>query len=80
MILGQLLKKVCKKMGIPYTPMISVLGLVLGIVNASSDIMGDLKQPLNIWAGIKPYIILFVFLPALIFESAFESDWHIFKM
>jgi len=25
-------------------------------------------------------MILLVFLPALIFESAFNSDWHIFKI
>lgn len=31
------------------------------------------------WSEIDPHLLLFVFLPALIFESAFNSDWHIFK-
>ena len=30
-------------------------------------------------SNIDPHLLLFVFLPALIFESAFNSDWHIFR-
>jgi len=30
-------------------------------------------------SNIDPHLLLFVFLPALIFESAFNSDWHTFR-
>lgn len=80
LILGQLLKLLSKKIHIPYTPMLTILGLIVGLINTDSDFFGSYKEPLNNWAGIKSYIILFLFLPALIFESAYASDWHIFKM
>jgi NhaP-type Na+/H+ or K+/H+ antiporter len=28
---------------------------------------------------MDPHLLMMIFLPALIFESAFNSDWHIFK-
>lgn len=32
------------------------------------------------WAELSPHLLLFLFIPALIFESAFSTDWHIFKV
>lgn len=29
---------------------------------------------------MPPHLLLFIFIPALIFESAFSTDWHIFKV
>ena len=29
---------------------------------------------------MDPHLLLMIFIPALIFESAFNSDWHIFKV
>jgi len=29
---------------------------------------------------MNPHLLLLLFIPALIFESAFNSDWHIFKV
>ncbi len=41
LILGQLLKLLSKKIHIPYTPMVTILGLVVGLINSSSDFFGD---------------------------------------
>jgi len=30
--------------------------------------------------NMDPHLLLLLFIPALIFESAFNSDWHIFKV
>lgn len=57
--------------------MITVLGLVLGVYYES---LGRLGVALNSWSQIDPHLLLLLFLPALIFESAFNSDWHIFKV
>ena len=57
--------------------MITVLGLIMGIYNES---LGRIGVAINTWSQIDPHLILLIFLPALIFESAFNSDWHIFKV
>lgn len=31
------------------------------------------------WVTVNPHVLLFVFLPVLIFESAINCEWHIFK-
>jgi len=49
----------------------------MGIYHES---LGRLGVAINIWSQIEPHLILLIFLPALIFESAFNSDWHIFKV
>lgn len=57
--------------------MITILGLVFGIYYPS---LGRLGKAIEIWSSMDPHLILLIFLPALIFESAFNSDWHIFKV
>ena len=57
--------------------MITVLGLVFGVTSSS---LGRLGEAIVIWGNIDAHMVLLLFLPALIFESAFNSDWHIFKV
>jgi len=33
-----------------------------------------------VYSKLNAHLLLLIFLPALIFESAFNSDWHIFKV
>ncbi|MBE0674509.1 MAG: cation:proton antiporter, partial [Bacteroidales bacterium] len=79
-----------RKSPLPYTVTLLVIGLILGALNRigwldainigsfSLDI-GFLGSALN-WAGnIDPHLILYVFLPTLIFEAAFAMDLHTFK-
>ena len=64
--------------GIPYTSIITVFGVILGIYYEG---LGRLGVAVKIWSrGIDAHLLLLLFLPALIFESAFNSDWHIFKV
>ncbi|CAM9498813.1 unnamed protein product, partial [Ectocarpus sp. 12 AP-2014] len=70
-----------KVTGLPYTVILLVLGVVFGVI-LHEEIFGDLGvvgESLDRWAGVDSQIILFVFLPILIFESAFETDVHIFQ-
>jgi NhaP-type Na+/H+ or K+/H+ antiporter len=57
--------------------MITVLGVLLGIYSQN---LGRLGRAIEVWANFDPHLLLLVFLPALIFESAFNCDWHIFKV
>ena len=34
----------------------------------------------EVWSTMEPKFMLMLFLPALIFESAFSCDYHTFKM
>jgi len=76
LLLGAMLREVSKKSKIPYTPILLAVGLIMGVYVDSLGVLGDAtKLALN----IEPHGILMIFIPTLIFESAFNADWYIFK-
>lgn len=77
MLAGQFMKIFATRTGVPYTCLITIFGFVLG---AFQEKMGKrMKKSLLIWGSMDPHLLLLLFIPALIFESAFNSDWHVFK-
>lgn len=56
--------------------MLTIIGLVVGLL---APYLGSLEKIIVTSAEISPHTILLLFLPALLFESAFHSDWHLFK-
>jgi CPA1 family monovalent cation:H+ antiporter len=60
---------VCKNLPIPYTVFLVILGVLLGSIARSSSHMEELQA-----FQLTPELVLFLFLPALIFESAFNLD------
>jgi NhaP-type Na+/H+ or K+/H+ antiporter len=74
--IGGLIREVNKKTGIPYTPMLFVLGLFVGLFSKSFGVLG---VGINLITNIDPHSILMIFLPILIFESGFNADMHYFK-
>lgn len=80
MIVGGIMKEVAAYIKLPYTSLITVLGVGLGITTGyHPNNMGRIGKAVDVYSDIPPHFLLLVFLPALIFESAFNSDWHIFK-
>jgi len=77
--LGQLAKSVAEVTGLPYTSLITVIGVVLGVCSVKFA-MGRIGKAIVAYSNFDPHLLLLVFLPPLIFESAFNSDWHIFKV
>jgi NhaP-type Na+/H+ or K+/H+ antiporter/CRP-like cAMP-binding protein len=66
----------------PYTVLLMLLGFGLGIADRFGTFTGVLSSfddALNWAANIQPSLILFIFLPTLIFEAAFAIDTHTFK-
>lgn len=62
--------------GLPYT----VLMLMLGMITGSITSRHHLESPtIRSWANMSPHVIMWVFLPILVFESAFSTDTHIFS-
>eukprot|EP01065_Artemidia_motanka_P022892 TRINITY_DN2714_c0_g1_i1.p1 TRINITY_DN2714_c0_g1~~TRINITY_DN2714_c0_g1_i1.p1 ORF type:complete len:1276 (+),score=452.37 TRINITY_DN2714_c0_g1_i1:76-3903(+) len=61
---------------LPYTIVLFVFGLAIGFICKAR---GGAAMKLVGIADIDPHLIFHVFLPILIFESAFSMDWYVFK-
>ena len=60
---------VCKNLPIPYTVFLVILGVILGVLARNGHEFEELLE-----FQLTPDMVLFLFLPALIFESAFKLD------
>jgi len=83
LLIGAGIRHFLKKTPLPYTVLLLLFGMALGAVDRVVELdelyMGTLSHAIQ-WAGhIDPHVILFVFLPTLIFEAAFAMDVHTFK-
>ena len=69
-----------KRLNFPYTVLLAALGCAIGTIEvaigetAGLGIVSDFLLALRSFGGISSEVILFVFLPALIFESALAID------
>lgn len=76
LMIAGFVREINKKTSIPYTPMLFVIGMFVGKFSESMGILGSAVSKIS---TINPHGILMIFLPILIFESGFNSDWHTFK-
>lgn len=84
LITGAAMRFISSKLKFPYTIAMLLLGLGLGLlIESFQGNSGVFKQGLIMLPKegniVSPHLIIFVFLPALIFESAFSLDAHVFK-
>lgn len=90
LIIGAATRHGLRKSPLPFTVSLLLIGLGLGVAARVGwfDTWSFGSVHINIrflnnaveWAGnIDPHVILFVFLPTLIFEAAFAMDVHTFK-
>lgn len=81
LLVGASLKIILKKSPVPYTVGLFIVGLIFGILDRS-NVFGDtslLHNALNSVGNADPHTLLYIFLPILIFDAAYEMDFHIFK-
>jgi len=82
LVIGAATRHFFQKSFLPYTVLLLIFGLGLGFllrIGLFEHSFHTLDVSLR-WAGeIDPHLILFVFLPTLIFEAAFAIDVHTFK-
>lgn len=79
LLLGVLAQPMTRVIRFPYTLMLLVLGAGLGVLGCGVE-MGLLTTSLRQWVHLSPpNTFFFVFLSPLIFEAAFNTEWHIFK-
>jgi len=74
--LGLFFKLCAVKTGVPYTLIITVAGWLIGYWWKDLGVVG---LGIREWSSMGAHDILLIFLPALVFESAFNADWHIMK-
>lgn len=90
LLIGAATRHFLRKSPLPYTVTLLLIGIILGILyrlgaldtwslGVTTFDVSFLQQSIH-WAGnIDPHLILYVFLPTLIFEAAFAMDVHTFR-
>lgn len=82
LLIGAITRQCLKDRALPYTVALLLMGLLFGAANNTEVVQVQLpliSQLLSMVANIDPHLILFAFLPILIFESAFSMEVHLFK-
>ncbi|XP_016537475.2 LOW QUALITY PROTEIN: sodium/hydrogen exchanger 8-like [Capsicum annuum] len=80
LLLGIACRHVLRGTRVPYSVALLVLGIGLGALEyGSHHRLGRIGDGIRIWANINPDLLLAVFLPALLFESAFSMEIHQIK-
>jgi len=79
--LGALARYFGRWLKLPYTIVVLLAGLAVGAILQHPGIRDSLGVLASLQTGsdIAPDLIIFVFLPALVFESAFDLDAHAFR-
>jgi len=89
-IIGVSTRHFVKKSPFPFTVLLLILGLILGLVNRlgffthyelfNFDIeFTAISKSIAFAANMDPHMLLFIFLPILIFEASYAMDLHTFK-
>lgn len=81
LLVGALLKSLLRHSRVPYTVALFAVGLLVGLAdrNGLFHAIPRLEEALVGVANINPDFILYIFLPVLIFDAAYELNLHIFK-
>lgn len=79
LVLGAILKSLLKKTTFPYTVGLFAIGIVIGLLDRFGVFpeTGFLKSAVDFAGNMDPDLILFIFLPILIFDGAYELDLHV---
>ncbi|MCA9632051.1 MAG: cation:proton antiporter, partial [Myxococcales bacterium] len=77
LVIAAAIRGVSKRTGFPFTVAMLLVGGALGwSLGRWSPSAHGVSEVLGRGAGSSPHLIIFVFLPALVFESAFAIDTH----
>lgn len=65
---------------LPYTVTLLFLGWILGAIHVESKgSLGTLSNSIRMWMEMDPHLLLYAFLPILLFGDAFSIIWHDFR-
>ncbi|CAK9016433.1 Sodium/hydrogen exchanger 7 (Na(+)/H(+) exchanger 7) (NHE-7) (Protein SALT OVERLY SENSITIVE 1) [Durusdinium trenchii] len=71
----------CPRLGIiPYTVALLIVGYCIGFLDIETGGgLGTLSQSISLWIAMDPHLLLFAFLPVLLFGDAMSIVWHDFQ-
>jgi|AntRauTorckE5430_2_1112549.scaffolds.fasta_scaffold02761_3 NhaP-type Na+/H+ or K+/H+ antiporter len=75
---GAFLRQTTKSLPIPYTLQLLIVGIVLGFLLRNSGWDDALQKSVARLGEMDPHLLLHVFLPPLVFESAASLEWNLF--
>jgi NhaP-type Na+/H+ or K+/H+ antiporter len=75
-LLSIVVYEIRKVVKLPVSPMLMIAGILLRVIGPQ---IGDLKGTVEMIDEIDHYTVLLIFMPALIFETSFGTDWYTFK-
>jgi len=79
LLLGALVKSLFQNSKLPYTVILLLVGIgIASFERGGLASQGIFSEMINLVGGIDPHLILFLFLPILIFESAYSMEPHLF--
>lgn len=79
LLVGALVKSFFQRSKLPYTVILLLIGIGIAIFERSPwSGEGVFSHMIQQVGGIEPHLILFLFLPILIFESAYSMEAHLF--
>lgn len=75
---GALLRHTTRSLPIPYTMQLLIVGSILGFLLRNENFDNTFFQSVLVLGNMDPHVMLHIFLPPLIFESAASLEWHLF--
>ncbi|MCQ2077644.1 MAG: sodium:proton antiporter [Bacteroidaceae bacterium] len=81
LLVGVLFKSISQYVKVPYTVILFAVGILIGLLSRYGVFynMPLVTEGIHEVADMNPNLILYVFLPILVFDAAYEMDLHIFK-
>lgn len=83
LVIGTLVRHLMQKTPLPFTVILVIFGLILGALTRTGILvkfnLAFIANSIEWGGSFDPHMILFIFLPILIFEAAFAMDVHTFR-
>lgn len=76
LLIGAGFRELYRKFKLPFTPSLLIFGILLGFV---AKRFGPDHNLIDSASHVDPHGIIILFIPILLFESAMNADWYIFK-
>lgn len=78
MVLGALITHILSRtqMNVPYTVVVFIVGVLLFVIIDKCGDFGQAEDSIRRWKDIDPELLLYLFLPALLFGEAMNLSWY----
>jgi len=76
LLIGAIFRELYRRLHVPFTPSLMIFGILIGTL---SDSMGDIGHWIQTFTDIDPHGIIILFIPILLFESAMNANWYVFR-